>query len=71
MRLKMEIQINRIYKTKEDFLPLFRKGDRFKILKLNEDINLMPIEALRLKDGKIYGFEENEFEELKQNGTNN
>jgi hypothetical protein len=67
----MEIQINRIYKTKEDFLPLFRKGDRFKILKLNEDINLMPIEALRLKDGKIYGFEENEFEELKQNGTNN
>lgn len=49
-------------RTKIEYKPLFRKGDKFKIIKINDDPNLMPIEAIRLKDRQIYGFEEGELE---------
>jgi len=51
-----------IRQVKENFMPLYMKGDKFKIIKINKDINLMPIEAMRLKNRKIYGFEEGELE---------
>lgn len=54
------MKVGQILITKESFLPLFLKGDKFKIIQLNEDYNLKPIEAMRLKDKKIYGFEEGE-----------
>ena len=40
--------------------PLYHKGDKFVIIRTNSDIHRMPIEARRLKDGCIYGFEEGE-----------
>lgn len=49
-------------RAKIEVKPLFRKGDKFRIIKINDDPNLMPIEAVRLKDGEIYGFEEGELE---------
>jgi len=49
-------------KAKKDFIPLYRKGDKFKIIKKNKETELMPIEAMRLKDGQVYGFEEGELE---------
>lgn len=49
-----------IKKAKENFMPLYMKGDKFKIIKINKDINLMSIEAMRLKNHKIYGFDEGE-----------
>jgi len=52
----------KIMKTKEDFDPLYRKGDLFKIVKINDDPNLVKIEAMRLKDGQVYGFDESELE---------
>ncbi|MFW6172539.1 MAG: hypothetical protein ACOC5T_02235 [Elusimicrobiota bacterium] len=53
-----------IKQTKIDFEPLFRKGDYFKIVRTNKDPDLMPIEARRLKDGKVYGFWKGELETL-------
>ncbi len=49
-----------IKQAKENFSPLYFKGDKFKIIKINNDINLMSIEAMRLKNRKIYGFEVDE-----------
>lgn len=49
-------------KAKEDHYPLFRKGDKFKIIKLNKNPDLLPIEARRLKDGEVYGFYEGDLE---------
>ena len=54
------MKIGQIKIAKESFSPLYMKGDKFKIIKLNTDYNLKPIEALRIKDGRIYGFEEGE-----------
>jgi len=54
--------MRKIYKVKETLTPLFVKGDLFIITKRNKEPNLMPIEAKRLKDGEIYGFDENELE---------
>lgn len=48
------------FKAKEDFRPLYQKGDVFVIIRRNNDEWLMPIEAKRLKDGNIYGFFEEE-----------
>ena len=56
------MKINQKFRAKEEFKPLYRKGDLFKIIKINKDEGLTPIEALRLKDGKCYGFELNELE---------
>lgn len=44
--------------SKIDSLPLFREGDRFKIIQRNDDPDLMPIEALHLRSRRIYGMEE-------------
>ena len=49
-------------KVKETFEPLYKKGDKFKIVKRNKEEGLMPIEAKRIKDGEIYGFEIDELE---------
>ena len=49
-----------IVKSKEDYRPLYKKGDKFKIIKLNTGENLMPIEALHLRTKEIYGFNRNE-----------
>jgi hypothetical protein len=57
--------MKKLFKAKETFEPLFNKGDLFKIIKTNADPNLMELECMRLKDGKIYGFEKDELEEVK------
>jgi len=49
-------------KVKESFIPLYRKGDKFKIIKRNSDKDLISIEAMRLKDKQIYGVEMEELE---------
>lgn len=51
-----------IVKAKEDYHPLYRKGDKFKIIKINKNPELMPIESMRIKDGEIYGFFDDELE---------
>ena len=53
------------FKAKEDYFPLYRKGDEFIIVKVNKDPDLMPIEAMRLKNKAIYGFEKEEIGEFK------
>jgi len=52
----------KMLKAKESFKPLYSKGDLFKIVKRNTDPELVAIEAMRMKDGWIYGFEEGELE---------
>jgi len=42
------------------FEPLFYEGDKFKIVKINTDQDLMPIEAVKIKSGRVYGFFEGE-----------
>jgi hypothetical protein len=54
-----------LYKAKEGSYPLFKKGDLFVIVKRNTDENRTPIEAQRLIDNEIYGFNEGELEKLK------
>jgi len=49
-------------KAKDTFKPLYFKGDKFKIIKRNTEEGVAPIEAMRLKDKEIYGFEEGELE---------
>lgn len=56
---------DKILRVKEDFEPLYHKGDLFKIVQINNDPDLMDIEAMRLKDGQIYGFSKDELEEVK------
>lgn len=51
---------NQIVRAKETFDPLYSRGDKFKIIKINKDPDLMSIEARMLKSGAIYGFEEGE-----------
>lgn len=46
--------------AKEEFYPLYRKGDSFIILERRTDVRLVPIKALRLKDKQIYYFNEGE-----------
>jgi hypothetical protein len=61
-----KIKLNKIYSAKEDFEPLFRKRDKFKIIELIEDTkHFLPIVAMSLKNGDIFGFEENELEEIR------
>ena len=54
------MKIGQIKKTKYSFFPLYKEGDSFKIVQLNTNVNLMPVEAMRLRDKKIYGFEDGE-----------
>lgn len=55
-------KMDKIKKAKQSFYPLFRKGDEFKIVGENNSSFLMPIEAMHLKSGEVYGFEEWELE---------
>jgi len=48
--------------AKETMHPLYQKGDKFEIIKLNSDPDLVPIIAKRLKTGDMYGFYEGELE---------
>lgn len=57
------MKTNQIVKTKEGMMPLYRKDDEFKIIRLNKEEGLIPIEARHLKSGRIYGFNEWEFKE--------
>jgi hypothetical protein len=59
------VKINQIVIVKEGLFSLYRKGDKFKIIKINDEPDLMPIEALHLRTKEIYGFVEEEFEERK------
>lgn len=52
----------KVKKAKIDCSPLFQRGDKFVIVNKNYDPNLMPIEAKRLKDKQVYGFDEDELE---------
>lgn len=54
----------KIYISKIDCEPLFRKGDKFIIMNINTNPNLMEIEAMKLKSKRIYGFNEGELELL-------
>ena len=65
MENKEKFKKGEIVKARENFLPLYLEGDLFKIIKINKDKRLMPLEARRIKNGKIYGFDEEEFEKLK------
>lgn len=56
------MKIGQIKKTKDEFFPLYKEGDSFKIVQLNTNVNLMPIEAMRIKDKRTYGFWEGELE---------
>ena len=56
----------KIYKSLIECQPLFRKGDRFVIIKENNNPDLMDIEAQELKwKRRIFGFDKGELEELK------
>lgn len=46
-----------IVKTKSEFKPLFKKGEKFKIIRMNFEDGLMPVEAKSLRTGEVYGFE--------------
>ena len=59
------MKMKKLFRAKETFEPLYYKGDLFKIIKVNTNHDLMELECVRLKDGKIYGFEKNEIEEMK------
>ena len=50
----------KIQKVKHSTHPLYHQGDLFRVVRNNSDTNRMPIEAERLKDGCVYGFEEGE-----------
>lgn len=52
------------YKAKEDFYPLYGKGDEFIILDRTTDERLLPIAAKRIKDGEVYYFNDGELEEV-------
>jgi len=58
----MKIEKGKIYKVEEDLFPLYRKGDLFRVIRINTNPYLMPVTAVRLKDGKVYGFHGEEFE---------
>ena len=53
------------YIAKEDYSPLYRKGDEFSILETTNDEGRLPITAKRLRDGRIYYFNEGDLEEIK------
>lgn len=59
----MKQEKNKIVKIKESLEPLYRKGDLFRIIKINTDKDLVPVVAVRLKDNVVYGFEGDEFED--------
>lgn len=50
----------KVKSAREGFEPLYKRGDKFIIVKLNSDPNLTPIEAKHLRSGRIYGFNEGE-----------
>jgi hypothetical protein len=58
----MNYKLNQICIAKEDFKPLYYKGDKFKIIKINNHLDLLPLECLHFKTRNVYGFE---FEELQ------
>ena len=51
------MKIGQIKIAKETFPPLYSKGDKFKILDVTSDKDMLPILAKRLKNKKVYGFE--------------
>lgn len=51
-----------VVKSKDDFHPFFRKGDKFIVIKINTEEGLMPVEALHFKTKQSYGFREFELE---------
>ncbi|MGV8152042.1 MAG: hypothetical protein ACP5OG_03100 [Candidatus Nanoarchaeia archaeon] len=57
--------MKKLFRAKETFEPLYQKGNLFRIIQVNSHPNLMELECVRLKDGKKYGFERNELEEVK------
>jgi hypothetical protein len=62
MNKEKMVKIGQIMVAKETFGKLYRKGDKFRILDIANNVNLMPIKAMRLKDREIYYFEEDELE---------
>lgn len=57
-KMKDFIQTDREVISSIDSSPLFRRGDKFRIVHINEDPDLMPIEALHFRSRRIYGMEE-------------
>jgi hypothetical protein len=56
-----------LVRAKDDCFPLFKKGDLFKITQINEDPELMPIEAIHINTKDVYGFEKEELQEAVLN----
>jgi hypothetical protein len=54
-------------KPKKDFFPLYKKGDLFVIVRTDftDEEQLVPIEAMRIKDKRKYFFDKDELEEAK------
>jgi len=53
---------DKIFISKVGLEPLFYKGDKFIIVKTNNDKDMMPIEAKHIRSGWIFGFNEGELE---------
>ena len=54
--------MTKVFRAKEDFKPLFRKGHRFIIVDRTDDPGMLPILAMKLKNKEKYGFYEGELE---------
>ena len=59
------VKIGQIVIAKETFDKLYRRGDKFRILDIVNNVNLVSIKAMRLKDREIYYFEEEELDDGK------
>lgn len=58
----MKLVKGKIVRVKDELYPLYKKRDKFKIIKINKNKYLTPIEAIHLKSRKVYGFYRDELE---------
>lgn len=61
----MSLKVNQIVKVKEGFYPLYYKGEKFRIIKLNKNKDLMPVEMKSLRTKETFGFEKFEIDDEK------
>lgn len=54
------MKVGNKFKVDHDYMPLYKKGDLFKIIKINEDPDLMRVEAVNLRNNQVLGFSEEE-----------
>lgn len=61
------IKLGQIVRVKDGMEPLYTKRDKFKIVNINKNPDLMPFVALNLRTKKTYGFFEEELENENRN----